>query len=188
MRNIFLILYFFSITLSFSQNPLHTIDSDDQKFWVDSIYNSLTLDQKIGQLFTVWVATKEGPEKMKEIEDIIKKNHLGGLIFSLGNIKDQAIATNRFQSISNVPLLIGMDAEWGIGMRLDDAFSFPYNMTLGAVADNALINNVGKRIGVHAKRLGVHINFAPVTDINTNPNNPVASARANPKSKFGNCF
>jgi len=184
MRNIFLILYFFSITLSFSQNPLHTIDSDDQKFWVDSIYNSLTLDQKIGQLFTVWVATKEGPEKMKEIEDIIKKNHLGGLIFSLGNIKDQAIATNRFQSISNVPLLIGMDAEWGVGMRLDDAFSFPYNMTLGAVADNALINNVGKRIGVHAKRLGVHINFAPVTDINTNPNNPVIGSRSFGEDKF----
>ena len=71
MRNIFLILYFFSISLSFSQNPLHTVDSDDQKFWVDSIYNSLTLDQKIGQLFTLWVATKEGPEKMKQIEDII---------------------------------------------------------------------------------------------------------------------
>lgn len=184
MRKIFLFLSLFSLTQLFSQNPLYTIDSDDQKFWVDSIYNSLNLDQKIGQLFTVWVATKEGPKKMKEIENIIKKNHLGGLIFSLGNIKDQAQATNRFQSISNVPLLIGMDAEWGIGMRLDDAFSFPYNMTLGAVADNALIYNMGKRIGVHAKRLGVHINFAPVTDINTNPNNPVIGIRSFGEDKF----
>ena len=100
------------------------------------------------------------------------------MIFSLGNIKDQAKYTNEFQSISKVPLLIGMDAEWGIGMRLDDAFSFPYNMTLGAVNDESLIYNVGKRIGVHAKRIGVHINFAPVTDINTNPNNPIIGSRS----------
>lgn len=184
MRSIFLVFYLFTLTVSFSQNPLETIDSDDQKFWVDSIYNSLTLEQKIGQLFTVWVATKEGPKKMKEIEDIIKKNHLGGLIFSLGNVKDQAIATNKFQSISKVPLLIGMDAEWGIGMRLDDAFSFPYNMTLGAISDDALIYDMGVRIGVHAKRLGVHINFAPVTDINTNPNNPVIGSRSFGEDKF----
>tara|TARA_B110000908_G_scaffold109419_1_gene128357 strand:- start:1414 stop:3399 length:1986 start_codon:yes stop_codon:yes gene_type:complete len=115
---------------------------------------------------------------MKEVSSIIEKNHLGGLIFSLGNIKDQAKYTNIFQSISKVPLLIGMDAEWGIGMRLDDAFSFPYNMTLGALNDDSLIYNVGKRIGVHAKRIGVHINFAPVTDINTNPNNPIIGSRS----------
>ena len=184
MRNFFLTFYFFSVTILFSQNPLETIDSNEQNLWVEKTYNSLTTDQKIGQLFTIWVATKEGPEKMKEIERIIKKNHLGGLIFSLGNIKDQAEATNKFQSISKVPLLIGMDAEWGIGMRLDDAFSYPYNMTLGAVSDNNLINKVGERIGVHAKRLGVHINFAPVTDINTNPNNPVIGSRSFGEDKF----
>ena len=71
-----------------------------------------------------------------------------------------------------------MDAEWGIGMRLDDAFSFPYNMTLGALNDDNLIYQVGKRIGVHAKRLGVHMNYAPVTDINTNPNNPIIGSRS----------
>ena len=121
---------------------------------------------------------------MDEIADIIKTNHLGGLIFSLGNVKDQAIATNRFQSISKVPLLIGMDAEWGIGMRLDDAFSFPFNMTLGAIENNKLIYEVGERIGVHSKRLGVHINFAPVVDINTNPNNPVIGSRSFGENKF----
>ena len=162
----------------FSQNPLLTKDFENQTKWVDSIYNNLSIDQKIGQLFTIWVATKQGPEKMKEVLSIIKKNHLGGLIFSLGNINDQAKATNKFQSISKVPLLIGMDAEWGIGMRLDDAFSFPFNMTLGAIEDNSLIYKVGKRIGAHAKRLGVHINFAPVTDINTNPNNPIIGSRS----------
>ena len=170
----FLLISFFS----YSQNPLITSDKIEQEVWVDSIYNSLSIDQKIGQLFTIWVATKQGPEKMDEVSSIIKKIHLGGLIFSLGNINDQAKYTNEFQSISKVPLLIGMDAEWGIGMRLDDAFSFPYNMTLGALNDNSLIYRVGKRIGVHAKRIGVHINFAPVTDINTNPNNPIIGSRS----------
>ena len=165
-------------SILFSQNPLLTNDVENQKKWVDSTYNSLSIDQKIGQLFTIWVATKQGPEKMKEASSIIEKNHLGGLIFSLGNIVDQAIATNKFQTISKVPLLIGMDAEYGIGMRLDDAFSFPFNMTLGAIEDNSLIYKVGKRIGAHAKRLGVHINFAPVTDINTNPNNPIIGSRS----------
>ena len=179
MRQFFftLFLFFFTFSLS-SQNPLITSDYENQKKWVDSVYRSLTIDQKIGQLFTIWVATKQGPEKMKEVSEIIKKNHLGGLIFSLGNIKDQAIATNNFQSISKVPLLIGMDAEYGIGMRLDDAFSFPFNMTLGSIKNDSLIYEVGKRIGLHAKRLGVHINFAPVTDINTNPNNPIIGSRS----------
>ena len=169
---------FFLLFSTYSQSPLSTLDSDNQKKWVDSVYNSLTIDQKIGQLFTIWVASKEGSEKMNEISEIIKKNHLGGLIFSLGNLKDQAIAANKFQSVSKVPLLIGMDAEWGIGMRLDDAFSFPFNMTLGAIEDDSLVYEVGKRIGLHAKRLGVHINFAPVTDINTNPQNPIIGSRS----------
>ena len=134
----FILFSLFSTSL-LSQSSLVTKDYENQKIWVDSVYSSLTIDQKIGQLFTIWVATKEGPERMDEIADIIKTNHLGGLIFSLGNVKDQAIATNRFQSISKVPLLIGMDAEWGIGMRLDDAFSFPFNMTLGAIENNKLI-------------------------------------------------
>ena len=179
MKNIFFTLFLFLFTISiYSQSPLITSDKENQKKWVDSVYTSLSVDQKIGQLFTIWVATKQGPEKMKEVSDKIKKNHLGGLIFSLGNLKDQAIATNKFQEISKVPLLIGMDAEWGIGMRLDDAFSFPFNMTLGAVENDSMIYQVGKRIGIHAKRLGVHINFAPVTDINTNPNNPIIGSRS----------
>ena len=181
-----ILLFFFLIVFNniYSQNPLKTKDHLKQQFWVDSIYNSLSSDQKIGQLFTIWVATKEGEARMNEIASLIEKNHLGGLIFSLGKIEDQAKYTNRFQSISEVPLLIGMDAEWGIGMRLDDAFSFPYNMTLGALNDDNLIYQVGKRIGIHAKRLGVHINFSPVTDINTNPNNPIIGSRSFGEDKY----
>ena len=162
------ILFLFSFGILFCQSPLKTTDEYNQMKWVDSVYSSLNEEEKIGQLITVWVATKYGQQEIDHISELIKEFKLGGLIFSLGNIKDQANATNHFQSISKVPLLIGMDAEWGIGMRLDDAFSFPYNMTLGAVEDNDLIFKVGSRIGSHANRLGVHIHFAPGVDINTN--------------------
>ena len=181
---LFYILFLFSFFTSFTQSPLTTIDESNQKKWVDSVYQTLSQEEKIGQLFTVWVATRYGKEEIDHISNLIKKYNLGGLIFSLGNIKDQADATNHFQSISKVPLLIGMDAEWGIGMRLEDGFSFPYNMTLGAVEDNELIYKVGERIGKHANRLGVHINFAPVVDINTNPDNPIIGSRSFGEDKY----
>ena len=183
MRKLY-VLFFLSCGILFCQSPLKTIDEYNQKKWVDSIYSSLDENEKIGQLITVWVATKYGQKEIDHISELINEFKLGGLIFSLGNIKDQADATNHFQSISKVPLLIGMDAEWGIGMRLDDAFSFPYNMTLGAVEDNDLIFNVGSRIGHHANRLGVHINFAPVVDVNTNPDNPIIGFRSFGEDKY----
>ena len=183
MKNIFFIL-FFVFTNIYSQKSLISSDYVEQKKWVDSIYDNLNIDEKIGQLFTVWVATKYGDDEIKHISKLITEHHLGGLIFSLGNIEDQARAINKFQNLSKVPLLISMDAEWGIGMRLDDAFSFPYNMTLGAIKNDSLIYNVGKRIGYHAKRLGVHINFAPVVDINTNPRNPIIGSRSFGEDKF----
>ena len=184
MRKFLIITLITFLNFNFSQNPLETSDYEDQKKWVDSVYNSLNQEEKIGQLFTVWVATKYGEEEISHISSLINKYKLGGLIFSLGKIEDQADATNHFQSISKVPLLIGMDAEWGIGMRLDDAFSFPYNMTLGAIEDESLVYKVGERIGKHANRLGVHINFAPVVDINTNPDNPIIGSRSFGEDKF----
>ena len=90
------LLFFIIFSYSFGQNPLTTEDRINQKIWVDSTYNSLSSDEKIGQLFTIWVATKQGPEQMDKVAEKIKKNHLGGLIFSLGNIKDQAKYTNKF--------------------------------------------------------------------------------------------
>ena len=184
MRKFLIIAFITFLNLNYSQSPLETSDYDEQKKWVDSDYNSMNQEEKIGQLFTVWVATKYGEEEISHISSLINKYKLGGLIFSLGKIEDQADATNHFQSISKVPLLIGMDAEWGIGMRLDDAFSFPYNMTLGAIEDELLVYKVGERIGKHANRLGVHINFAPVVDINTNPDNPIIGSRSFGEDKF----
>ncbi|PTM08325.1 MAG: beta-N-acetylglucosaminidase, partial [Bacteroidetes bacterium] len=108
----------------------------------------------------------------------IKDYHLGGIIYSKGGPVRQAKLNNELQAISKIPLLIGMDAEWGLGMRLDSTYSFPWNMTLGAINDNKLIEQAGKHIGEHCKRLGVHFNFAPVVDINTNPKNPIIGNRS----------
>ena len=114
----------------------------------------------------------------KPILNLIKDYHIGGIIYSKGGPVRQAKLNNELQSISKVPLLVSMDAEWGLSMRLDSTFAFPWNMTLGAIKDNKLIEQVGKQIGEHCKRLGVHLNFAPVVDINTNPKNPIIGNRS----------
>ena len=162
---------------------LHT-QKIHQEIWVDSVYSSMNIDQKVGQLYSVWTASRYGQAEINEIKNIIDKYHIGGLIFSLGSINDQVISHNIFQKQSNIPLLISMDAEWGLGMRLEDGFSFPYNITLGAIRDDSLIFNVGQRIGEHLKKIGVHLNFAPVSDVNTNPKNPIIGARSFGENKF----
>ena len=181
MRQFFLsIILFIYIPLSFAQpkNPLEAKDSVAQTKWVDSVYQSLSLPEKIGQLFMVDVFSSDPPEKINKIKELISEYKIGGLIFSKGGPVRQANLTNEFQAMSKIPLLIGMDAEWGLGMRLDSTYSFPWNMTLGAINDHSLVERTGKHIGEHCKRLGVHINFAPVVDINTNPKNPIIGNRS----------
>lgn len=165
----------------FSQqlHPLEVMsDKENQEKWVDSIYESLSLEQRIGQLFMVDLFSSDPKSKIDRIKKLITENHIGGVIFSKGGPGRQAHITNDFQKAAKVPLLIAMDAEWGLAMRLDSTFAFPWNMTLGAIEDPAMLYEVGKRIGEHNKRLGVHINFAPVVDINTNPNNPIIGNRS----------
>lgn len=153
-------------------------DIEAQKMWVDSIYNTMTLEEKIGQLFMVQVFSDKNEAHKSEILKQIKEQHIGGVIFSKGGPMRQAKLNNELQSASKIPLLVGMDAEWGLSMRLDSTYAFPWNMTLGALNDDALIEQTGKHIGEHCKRLGVHFNFAPVVDINTNPNNPIIGNRS----------
>ncbi len=160
------------------KNPLVTRDSLDQQKWVDARYEAMSLDEKLGQLFMVMIASDQNAGDINQVESLIKEQHIGGVIFSTGGPVRQAKLTNRFQAASKLPLLIGMDAEWGLSMRLDSTYSFPWNMTLGAITDNTIVQDVGRRIGEHAKRLGVHINFAPDIDINTNPNNPIIGNRS----------
>lgn len=164
-----------------SQNvpdPLLSFDKEKQTQWVDSIYQSMTLEEKVGQLFMVAAYSNRDSLHVKEIDSLIEKYHLGGLIFFQGGPVRQARLTNHYQSLAKIPLCIGMDLEWGLSMRLDSTYKFPYNMTLGAIQDKSLLEKLGRKIGEHTRRMGVHINFAPVLDINTNPDNPIIGNRS----------
>lgn len=174
---------FFSFNCVFSQSSLFSEDINKQRKWVESVYSSLSLEEKIGQLFMIDVFTNKSDSELESIKRFIKSNHIGGVIFSKGTPYRQAQFTNDIQTENKVPLLIGMDAEWGLSMRLDSTYAFPWNMTLGAIQDTSIVRKVGYQIGRHNKRLGVHINFAPVADINTNPENPIIGNRSFGESK-----
>lgn len=179
-----LIVLLFTPMIAQQVNPLLVQNElTEQKKWVDSIYDSMSLEERVGQLFMVDVFSSDPRSKIQKVKDLIKNQFIGGIIFSKGGPIRQAKLNNEFQSASKTPLLIGMDAEWGLAMRLDSTFAYPWNMTLGAITDNRIIERIGKRIGEHAKRLGVHINFAPVVDVNTNPANPIIGNRSFGESK-----
>ena len=171
-------LLFNEVTSQTSADPLLVFGDEYQMKWVDSVYSSMTLNQKVGQLFVVQAVSNKGISHKTKILDEITSNRVGGIIFSNGSAEEQVKLTNLYQEMSDIPLLIGMDAEWGLSMRLDSTFSFPWNMTLGAISDNELIKHVGNRIAAHCKRIGVNFNFAPVVDINTNPKNPIIGNRS----------
>ncbi|WP_130733648.1 glycoside hydrolase family 3 N-terminal domain-containing protein [Flavobacterium sp. J27] len=149
-----------------------------QEKWVDSIYNQLSFEEKVGQLFMVAAYSNKNESHYKEIDELVEKYKVGGLIFFQGGPVRQAQLTNRYQSKSKVPLFIGIDAEWGLSMRLDSTYRYPWNMTLGAIQDFKLIEKMGIQMGEQSKRMGIHFNFAPVVDINTNPSNPIIGNRS----------
>lgn len=176
---LFLIFFIFSLfPVLAQQDPLITKDFENQRIWVDSIYSNMSLQEKVGQLFMVDIFSNSSQKETDRIKEYITDHHIGGVIFSKGGPQRQARLNNDYQELSRVPLLIGMDAEWGLAMRLDSTFALPWNMTLGAVQSLQLLEEAGASISRHLKRLGVHINFAPVVDINTNPENPIIGNRS----------
>ncbi|WP_128548569.1 glycoside hydrolase family 3 N-terminal domain-containing protein [Larkinella soli] len=154
-----------------------------QQRWVDSVFQTMTQEQKIGQFFMVATFSNRDEAHYQYIETLVRHYHIGGLIYFQGGPYRQAMLTNRYQSAAKVPLLIGIDGEWGLGMRLDSAMDFPKQMTLGAIRDEQLIYRMGAEIGRQCQRLGIHINFAPVSDVNSNPSNPVIGNRSFGESK-----
>ncbi|AXE19665.1 glycoside hydrolase [Runella rosea] len=146
--------------------------------WVDSVFKSLTLEQKIGQFFMLATHSDRSESYYRHFDVLIKNQQVGGLIFFKGGPARQASLINRYQALSNVPLMIGIDGEWGLGMRLDSIEDFPKQMTLGAIQDNQYIYKMGLEIARQCQRLGVNVNFAPVADINSNPRNPVIGLRS----------
>jgi beta-glucosidase-like glycosyl hydrolase/CubicO group peptidase (beta-lactamase class C family) len=152
--------------------------------WVDKVYSGLTPEERIGQLFMV--AAYSGGKNYNEdqITALLNAHQVGGLIFMQGGPVRQAMLTNKYQRLAQVPLLIGMDAEWGLGMRLDSVKPFPRQMMLGATRDTDLVYRMGAAIAAQCNRLGVHIDFAPDVDVNNNPANPIINSRSFGENKF----
>jgi len=146
--------------------------------WVEERLKEMSLTDKIGQFFMMASSSNKGVEHYLELEKMISDHKIGGVIFFQGEREDLKIAIDRYQAKSKVPLLIAMDAEWGVGMRLSGEGRFPYNYTLGAADDTVLSQKVGRMIAEECRELGIHINFAPVADVNSNPANPVIGFRS----------
>ncbi len=146
--------------------------------WVDSIMAKLSPDERIAQLFMIPAFSNKGPDHKKEILKHIKEYKIGGLIFMQGDPKTQLELMNDYQQAAEVPLIGAIDAEWGLGMRLENTISFPYQMALGAIQGQKLIYDMGVEIARQLKRTGLHINFGPVVDVNNNPLNPVINYRS----------
>ncbi|MDR1720237.1 MAG: serine hydrolase [Dysgonamonadaceae bacterium] len=177
---LFLLLFIFPIALQSQQQPnlFNRVDRQKMEAWVDSVFNGMTLDDRIGQFLMITVDPKPGQRNKTHVLQYIKNQKIGGILFAEGTLDDQAESTNLYQQASKIPLLIAFDGEWGLSMRLSNTLRFPKNMLLGAIADNQLLYLYGNEIGRECRELGVHVNFAPVLDVNNNPRNPVIGVRS----------
>lgn len=171
----FLLAFAVTVThlFAFSQNK-----QELAKQWADSVLQTLTKDQRIAQLMIIRAHSNLGAAHIKSVTEQIQKYNVGGLCFFQGGPIRQANLTNYYQSIAQTPLLITIDAEWGLGMRLDSVVSLPRQLMMGAAQDAALVYQYGRIIGDQCKRMGIQVNFAPVVDVNNNPNNPVINDRS----------
>jgi beta-N-acetylhexosaminidase len=152
--------------------------------WVDSIMKTLNLEQKIGQLFMIQAYSNKKNEQTEELIELIQKYQIGGIIFMQGGPVAQAKLCNKFQKASNIPLLVAIDAENGLGFRLDSTITYPVQMALGAITSDTLIYQMGCEIGEQCRMVGIHMNMAPVSDININPTNPVINYRSFGESRL----
>lgn len=169
-----------AIRQSFASDPvkLPPFYTDEAGKWADSVLATLSPGERISQLIMVAAWSNKDSVHIKEIRKLIQDHGIGGLIFFQGGPIREALLTNDYQSISKVPLMIGMDGEWGLSMRLDSTVRFPRQMTLSAMPSDSLIYTMGAEIARECKRIGIHINFAPDADINDNPLNPVIGSRS----------
>ncbi|HRG00401.1 MAG TPA: glycoside hydrolase family 3 N-terminal domain-containing protein [Bacteroidia bacterium] len=167
-----------------SSNPITPPFLNAQSHWVDSVFNSLNPDQRLAQLFMVAAYSNKDMKHVAEIRELVEKYNIGGLIFMQGGPLREAKLNNYYQSKAKTPLLISIDGEWGLAMRLDSTPKYPRQMTLGAIKNDSLIYYMGKQIARECKRMGIHVNFAPVADVNNNPLNPVIGMRSFGENKY----
>jgi beta-glucosidase-like glycosyl hydrolase/CubicO group peptidase (beta-lactamase class C family) len=163
-----------------------TIDRRAENKWVETIFNQMTEDERIGQLINVRAHSNKGESHVRSVSNMIKKYKAGGVTFFQGTPAKQIQYANRFQKLTTkVPLMVAIDGEWGLGMRMKSStISYPRQLTLGAIQDNGLIYKMGQEIARQCKRVGVHVNFAPVVDVNNNPNNPVINDRSFGENRY----
>ena len=152
--------------------------------WVDSVFNKLSRRGKIAQMFFVRGLTNSTKAYEDSIGRVIQKERIGGIVFFQGGPGRQAILTNKYQKLSRVPLLMTNDGEWGLGMRLDSTISYPYQMALGAIQGTDLIYKMGLEVAKDYRRIGMHMNLAPVVDVNNNAKNPVINYRSFGENKY----
>ncbi len=152
--------------------------------WADSVFRTLSNDQKIAQLMVIRAHSNLGEKHVQEVTDLINKYNVGGLCFFQGGPVRQATLTNAYQKIAKTPLMICIDGEWGLGMRLDSVINFPRQLMMGAVPDAALVYEFGRAVGEQCKRIGIQVNYAPDIDINNNPENPVINDRSFGEDKY----
>ena len=164
------------------QTPIFKNNRSSQ--WADSVLKTMSYEEKIGQLFMVATWSNRDSVHTNYILKLIDSLHIGGLIFFQGGPLRQAYFTNLYQSRTRIPLMIAIDGEWGLSMRLDSTIRFPRQMTLSASNNDSLIYEMGKEIGNECKAMGIHVNFAPVVDINNNPLNPVINSRSFGENKY----
>lgn len=178
--SIIIFLTIFSSSLSAQYIPGNITVAEEKKAmeWVNVTYNSLTQDEKLGQLFIVALYNNKGEEHINGVRNLVINEKLGGLILMQDDAEKHINMVNEFQSRSKIPMMIGMDAEWGLYQRIAAAHKFPWAMTLGAIQDKKLITEMAAQIASDAKRMGVNWDFAPVVDVNTNPNNPIIGNRS----------
>ena len=169
----YLSVSFIALAFSFGQGFAQT--AEDR--WVDSVYNSLTTEQRVAQLICMRANQPDKPYD-KNVEKYIKQYNIGGVCFFRNDLSAQVEQTNAWQSIAKTPLMVSIDAEWGLAMRLKNTIAYPYQMTLGAIGDNELIYNMGEQIAEQCLRMGIHVNFAPVADVNSNAANPIIGMRS----------
>lgn len=176
-RTLIIALNFIAVN-AFAQKESYIQSLNSRNRWVDSVYNHLSRKHKVAQLLFIRAHTDKGKAYEDSVARVIKDEQIGGLVFFQGGPGRQASLTNKYQKLADVPLLVSMDGEWGLGMRLDSTISYPYQMTLGAIQDNNLIYKMGQQVAYDFKRLGIQINFGPDMDVNNNPNNPVINYRS----------
>ena len=183
---IFIIIFFIVTAFVIKTKPQKT-EPDFLKMesrWVDSVYNSLNSDQRLAQLFMVAAYSNKDMKHVREMRELIQKYNIGGLIFMQGGPLREAKLNNYYQSLAKTPLLISIDGEWGLAMRLDSTPKYPRQMTLGAIKNDSLIFEMGRQIAKECKLMGIHVNFAPVADVNNNALNPVIGMRSFGENKY----